>query len=294
MKKIISILLLLAIALLLVGCEKIYACYGYTILYDESGNATQLYLHNNFNATVCYDIMTDSSGAQYVEINSIHDHDTKMYIPDNGYLEIDETKNKDAFDGYGIDCLRPSEQGENTYQGSRIVNLYYLDKEATQPVLLVTDEVEGVVCSDIIRPTQSMSGELYFVFSNGNGKYSTVFFDPENPSTILSEFPEDFAFTEIVQVVLGRVEFDDVKGSVEFGGASSIYPTKVVVHIGFNESKTYDILSGEDGKKYIAIETTGNEFIYLEFKRIERETGPNNTFVTYELQEAYLPKDIIK
>ena len=288
MKKLISLLLILTLLVSFTACfRKFYSCYSYDVLYDENGNATQLWIYtvtsNNgqlsVNEGVIYEIRHSDDGSVYFEINSKHDHDKKMPIPQDAQLQIDETKNESdlSSDKITIDCLLPTQQGENAYQGTQLVNLYYLDADARNPVLVVTDMVDGVVRSNIIKPLHDMNDECYFLLSNGQGEYTRAIFNYENPTEILNALPDYSLIVETFYFSVLNTVFDGEK------------PVKVYLSTlgGIN---TYDVIQDEEGKTYISIETITGELLFIEYNLDSTEQD----VTTMSFDDAIvLPSDII-
>lgn len=295
MKKITVLLLILAFVLSFSGCGYSNVTYSYVAetLYDENGTAVQLWILDDprYEAGFTYEIMQDADGSAYININSAHDHPTKMPVPEESVLQMDEHKSF-GFDSFKKteewgDCLIPPVEGENTYQGQKIVNVYYLDKNAQSPVIVMTDMVNGIAKTILIKPTQTIDGQ-YFILSNGSGECYKISADG-TADDILAALPEDVALVDMSSITILYFKRDD-EGHL-FGSS-------------FNDVE-YDIFVSENEQYYLIIPTVTGESIYVYFDHEDYDymsesifddvTISNDVAIITPVTEyvAVLPSDIL-
>jgi hypothetical protein len=297
MKKIVMLILVLAFTLSFAGCSSmIYSCSAQT-LYDESGTAVQLWVGGG-NESFIYEIMQDTDGSLYVNINSAHKHKTKMPVPTGSTFETPEHKSfgiKTAED-WG-ECLLPAAEGENAYQGQKIVNVYYLDQNAQSPVIVMTDLLNGVVKTNVIKPTETIEGR-YFILSDGSGKYDMISAEG-TAEEILAAVPDDAALTELTSFSILRLVRDDQGNILKVEGRLLRMDALHTL-----EDVEYEVFADEDEKSYVVIPTVTGESIYVYFEPADYErsglvVSPDSVVSSGAIAEpvteyaAVLPSDIL-
>ena len=214
MKKIVMLILVLAFTLSFVGCySSISYSYRAQTLYDESGTAVQLWVDGG-NESFVYEIMQDVDGSLYVNVNSAHKHKTKMPVPTGSTFEMAEHKSLGikTVEDWG-ECLLPAAEGENAYQGQKIVNVYYLDQNTQSPVIVMTDLLNDVVKTNVIKPTETIEGR-YFILSDGSGKYDMISAEG-TAEEILADKELDPALTAFVLHLNSESEAEDFMEKLE-------------------------------------------------------------------------------
>lgn len=284
MKKLTVFLLILAFIFSFAGCSNVIYSYMTKTLYDENGNAVQLWFCDPINGGFAYEIMQDEDGSAYISINTSHDHETKVPLPTEDVLEMDEHKSFGAmktFEDWG-DCILSPTEGDNVYQGQRIAAVYYLDRNAHSPVIVMTDLLNGVAQSYLIEPTETIDGR-FFVLSNGMGEYEMVSADG-TADEILAALPDDATLVEMVNICILHLVRDSEGNLVKAEGRNISNGSFVPVE--------YDVFVDEEGNSHLVVPTVTGESIYVCFDPAPYESsGPIATPVME--YAATLPADIL-
>ena len=289
MKKIIALALIIVSLLSFYGCssyQEISVVCTAKKLYDKDGNLVQVWTERHV-----YPAMEDADGSCYVEITSVHDHETKVKVDEDSRIVINEYSGEyldaEEAEQYRYDCLRPAATGENAYVDKQIVNVYYLDREATNPVLIVTDSVDGEVKCTMITSETNLNGERYFVILDGNGGYSTIVFDFQNPDQVLSALPERSLVSDrYAHIYVSTVP--NISGT-NFNGNTAIVE---IMEFGKGSTSTeLEVVRDENGQTFLVLPTITNEKLYALFDNSE----DNNTQILdwAHAEYIYMPIEIL-